>query len=120
MILINCEIDLILTWSDRCMLSNDAKATAFAIPDTKIYAPVVTLSTQDDVKLLQQLKSRFKRTIIWNKHQPKVSIEIKNQYLDILINPSFQGVNRPFVLLFENEEDRKVHTKYYLLSVEMK
>ena len=110
MLLINCEIDLILTWSDKCMLSNDAKATTFGIPDTKLYAPVVTLSTQGNVKLLQQLKSRFKRTIIWNKHQPKVSIEIKNQYLDILIDPSFQGVNRPFVLLFENEEDRKVHT----------
>ena len=59
MILINCEINLILTWSDKCMLPNDAKATTFVIPDTKLYVPVVTLSTQGNVKLLQQLKSRF-------------------------------------------------------------
>ena len=62
--LINCEINIILTWSDKCVLSNDLKATAFAITHTKIYVPVVTLSTQDNVKLLQQLKSGFKRTII--------------------------------------------------------
>ena len=58
--LINCEINLILTW---CVISNDTKATAFAITDTKLYVPVVTLSTQDNVKLLQQLKSGFERTI---------------------------------------------------------
>ena len=62
--LINCEINIILTWSDKCVLSNDLKATAFAITHTKIYVPVITLSTQDNVKLLQQLKSGFKRTII--------------------------------------------------------
>ena len=61
--LIYCEINLILTWSDKCILSNDAKATTFAITDTKVYVPVVTLSTQDNEKLLQQLKSGFIRTI---------------------------------------------------------
>ena len=61
--LIYCEINLILTWSDKCILSNDAKATTFAITDTKVYVPVVTLSTQDNAKLLQQLKSGFIRTI---------------------------------------------------------
>ena len=67
-----------------------------------------------------QLKSDSKRRIRWNKYQPKVSTEIQNQYLDILIDPSFQGVNRLFVLLFENEEDRKLNTKYYLSSVKIK
>ena len=67
-----------------------------------------------------QLKSGFKRWIRWNKYQPKVSTETQNQYLDILIDPSFQGVNRPFVLLFENDEDRKLNTKYYLSSVKIK
>ena len=65
--LINCEINLILTWSDKCVLSNDTKATTFAITDTKLYVAVVTLSTQDNAKLLEQLKSGFKRTINWNK-----------------------------------------------------
>ena len=91
----------------------------FAITDTKLYVPVVTLSTQDNAKLLEQLKSGFKRTINWNKHQLKVSPERPNQYLDFLIDPSFQGVNRLFVLSFENEEDGTVHTKY-LPTVELK
>ena len=81
---------------------------------------MVTLSTQDNAKLLQQLKSGFKRTINWNKYQIKVSTEKQNQYLDFLIDPSFQGVNRLFVLSFENEGDRKVHTGFYLLKVEIK
>ena len=74
----------------------------FSIPDTKLYAPVVTLSTQDNPKLLEQLKSDFKRTINWNKYQSKISTERPNQYSDYLIDPIFQGVNRLFVLSFEN------------------
>ena len=118
--LINCEINLILTWSDKCVLSNDTKATTFTITDTKLYVPVVTLSIQGNAKLLEQLRSDFKKAINWNKYQPKVSSERQNQYLDFLIDPSFQGVNRLFVLSFENEEDRKVHTGHYLPKVEIK
>ena len=62
------------------MLSDDTKATTFAITDIKLYAPVVTLSTQDNVKLLEQLRSSFERTINWKKYQPKVSQERQNQY----------------------------------------
>ena len=54
--LINCEINLNLTWSEKCVLSNDTKVTTFAITDTKLYDAVVTLPTQDNAKLLQQLK----------------------------------------------------------------
>ena len=54
--LINCQINLILSWSDKCVLSNETKATTFAIKDTKFYVPVVALSTQDNVKLLKRLK----------------------------------------------------------------
>ena len=109
MSLINCEINLILTWSDKCVLSNDTKATIFAITDTKLCSvPIVTLPTQDNAKLLEKSKSVFKRTINWNKYQPKR----QNQYLDFLNDPSFQGINRFFVLSFENENDRIVHTKY--------
>ena len=102
------------------MLSNDTKATIFAITDTKLSAPVVTLSTRDNVKLLEQLKSGFKRTINWNKYQREVSVQAPNPYLDFLIDPSFQGVNRLFILSFENKDDRTVHTKYYLPTVEIK
>ena len=80
----------------------------------------MTLSNQDNAKLLQQLKSGFKNTINWNKYQSKVSPERQNQYLDFLIDPCFQGVKRHFVLSFENEEDRKVRTGYYLSKVEIK
>ena len=69
--LINCEVNLILTWSANCVIvsTNVANQNATsAITDTKLYVPVVTLSTQDNAKLLQQLKSGFKRVINWNKY----------------------------------------------------
>ena len=78
----------------------------FSITDTKLYVPAVTLSTQDYAKLLEQLKSGFKTTINRNKYQAKVSTERANQYFDFLIDPSFQGVNRLFVLSFEDEVQR--------------
>ena len=63
MSLINCEVNLILTWSSTCVITNSTGSGTFQITDTKLYAPVVTLSTQDTSKLLQQLKSGFKRVI---------------------------------------------------------
>ena len=72
------------------MLSNDTKATTFVITDTKLYVPVVTLSTQDNAKLLQQVKWGFKRAINCNKYQSKVTMEAPNPYLDYLIDPIFQ------------------------------
>ena len=69
------------------------QAATFSITDTKLYVLVVTLSTQNNAKLLKKLKSGgFKRTITWNKYQSKISTEIQSQYLDYLIDPSFQGV----------------------------
>ena len=69
--LINCELNLILTWSSTCarVSTNIPNQSAtFAITDTKLYVPVVTLSTQENTKFLQQLKSGFKRVINWNKY----------------------------------------------------
>ena len=108
-LLIKCEINLILTWSEKCMLSNDTKATTFAITGTKLRVPVALLATKVNAKLLQQLKSGFKRTINWKKYQSKVSIQAP--YLDYLIDPWSQRVNRLFVLAFENSTDKTVHTK---------
>ena len=64
--LINCEINLILTWSSTCVITNSTGVGRFEITDRKLYIPVVTLSTQDNAKLFQQLKSSFKRTMNWN------------------------------------------------------
>ena len=72
----------------------------------KLNIPVVALSIQDNAKLLEQLKSGFKRTINWNKYELKVTVKQPNQYLDFLIKPGFQGVNRLFVLWFEDTNDR--------------
>ena len=70
----------------------------FTITDEKLYVPAVTLSIEDNAKLFEQLKSGFKRITNWNKHERKITVEQQNQYLDLLINPSFQEVNRLFVL----------------------
>ena len=85
-----------------------------------MYVPVVTLSTKDNEKLLQQLKSGFKKTISWNKYESSIKTFTQNRHLNYLINPSFQGVNRLFVLSFENENDRTSHSTYYLPEVEIK
>ena len=82
---INCEINLLLTWFANCAISNAApnQATAIAITDTKLYVLVVTYSTQNNAKLLQQLKSGFKHTINWIKHHSKTEpLNAPNTYLD--------------------------------------
>ena len=103
--LINCEVNLILRWSSTCVITDSNGAGTFEITDTKLYVPVVTLSTQENTKLLQQLKSGFKRVINWNKYLSK---------------PSFQGINRLFVLAFEGDTQRTSHSGYYLPNVEIK
>ena len=118
--IINCEVELILTWSKNCVITNSTGEGKFAITETRLYVPVVTLSTEDNAKLLQQLKSNFKRKINWNKYESSVKTFAQNRYLNYLINPSFQGVNRLFVLSFENENDRTSHSTYYLPKVEIK
>ena len=111
--LINCEINLILTWSANCVISNAAvnQATTFAITYTKLYVPVVTLSTQDNAKLLKQLKSGFKRTV-----KP---MNVLNPHSDFLINPSFQGVNRLFVLSFNVLDNKNRHSRFYFPTAQV-
>ena len=101
--LINCEVSLILTWSSTCVITNSTGEGKFKIINTKLYVPVVTLSTQDNAKLLQQLKSGFKRVVNWNKYLSKPELLAENPNLNHLVEPSFQGVNRLFVLAFEND-----------------
>ena len=97
--LINFEVNLILTRSSTGVITNSAGAGTFAIRDRKFYVPVVTVLTQDNAKLLQQLKSAFKRTINWNKYQLDPKTYAQNQYLNHLVDAHFQGVNRLFFFL---------------------
>ena len=113
--LINCEVNLILTWS-----TNANQNATFAITDTKLYVHVVTLSTQDNAKLLHQLKSGFKRVINWNKYLSKPELLAQNPSLNHLVEPSFQGINRLLVLAYENDTQRTSAKGYYLPNVEMK
>ena len=112
--LTNCEINLILTWSENCVLTskatkdavpaqggypevsriNNPTNTIFKITDTKLYVPVVTLSTKDDNNFLEQLKSGFKRTIKWNKYRSEMTIQTKTNHSNNLIDPTFTKVNR--------------------------
>ena len=104
--LINCELNLILTWSTNCVIvSTDVENqnATFQISDTKVYVPVVTLSTQDSSKMLQNLKSDFKRKIIRNKYLLKPELLAQNSQLNHLVEPSFHGVNRLFLLALEND-----------------
>ena len=107
--LINFEINLILTWSSTYAITNSTGAVTFTITDTKLYVPVVTLLTQDSVKLLDQLKSEFKRTINWNKLSVKSFDRKTKPILDYLVDPSFQGVNRLFLLSFEGNAYQTRH-----------
>ena len=78
--LINCEINIFLTWSEKCIIvigNYDNQKPKFTTTDTKIYVPVVTLSAQDNETLLQQLKIAFKRTINWKKYQSEPITDTK-------------------------------------------
>ena len=122
MSLINCENYLISTWSANCVIVSTAIANqnaTFEITDTKLYVPVVTLSTQNST-LLQQLKSDFERRVIWNKYLLKLELLAQNPNLNHLVEPNFQGVNKLFVLAFENDTQRTSAKGYYLPNVELK
>ena len=105
---------------ENSVISSAAGKTKFANNRYKLYFKIVTLSTQDIAKLLEQLKYGFKRTVFWNKYQSEMSTERQNQYLNFLTDPIFQEVNRIAVLLFEDEYYGIVHTRYYLPKVEIK
>ena len=121
--LIDCEIELILTQSANCVIISTTIADqnpTFTITETNLYVPIVTLSTQDNAKLLPQLKSGFKKIISWNKYLAKPELLAQNVNLNHLIEPSFQGVNRLFVLAFENDNQRTSKKRYYIPNVEKK
>ena len=95
----------------------------FEITDTKLHVPVVTLSEENDIKLLEQLKSRFKRTIKWSKYRSQITIQPKNNNLNYLIDPAFTTVNRLVFLSFARiilGDKKSSFSHYYLPDVEIK
>ena len=136
MSLINCEVSLALTWSEKYALiskstkdgsdnplalavSNPTNVT-FKITDTKLHVPVVTLSTKNENKLLEQLKTGIKRTIKWNKYRSEISNQAANKNLNYLIDPTFTNVNRLFVLSFKSDDDKNSFSNYFVTKVEVK
>ena len=132
--LINYEITLVLSWYKGCVLVgrafkgppavaenriNSPTSAKFEITYCKLYVPVVTLSAENDNKLLEQLKSGFGITIKWNKYMSQMSNQNKNNNLNYSIDPTFSNVNRLFVLSFENEDDRTSYYKYCMPTVEI-
>ena len=120
MSLINCKILLELNWSKDCVISTIA-ATTFKITNTKLYVPIVTLSSKDNVKLVKLLEDGFNRPVYWNEYQTKIETENldNNNLTRFLLDSSFQGVRRLFALAFSNTNDankveRNNHRKYFL------
>ena len=130
--LISCEVSLELKWNKNCVITsleerqvdagppvvrdNSPTGATLAINDCKLYIPVVTLSKDDEIKLLTNLKSGFKREIIWNKYRSQMTTEAINNNLNILIDPTFT-VNRLFVLGYQNVDDRQSYDEFYLPKV---
>ena len=105
----------------RCNLHKCCKpGSKFEITKANLYVLAVTLSTQDNAKLLPQLKSDFKITISWNKYLPKPELLARNANLNHLIEPSFQGVNRLFVLALEDDAQRIGNNRFRIPNVEIK
>ena len=133
--LISCEVFLELKWNKNCVITSleqkqvDAgppvvngttTGATLAINDCKLYVPVVTLSKDDEIKLLTNLKSGFKREIIWNKYRSEMTTEAINNNLNILIDPTFTNVNGLFVLAYQTANDRQSYSQFYLPNVMVK
>ena len=101
--LINCKIHLELNWTKDCVMSTIAD-TKFKITNTKLYVPIVTLSSKGNVKLVKLLEEGFKRPVYWNEYQTKIETRNldNNNLTRFPLDASFQGVRRLFVLAFNN------------------
>ena len=133
--LINCEVELQLTWSEDCLAGykynpgaavgarNIALAAAdtlkFQITDTKTYVPVVTLPSIESGKLLRQLERGFTKTVNWNKPLVTYGPVNANANLNIMTDPSFQGINRFFVLAYAEGDGRDNPRVFDMPTVEI-
>ena len=127
MSIINCKIHLELYWSKNCVVSNTVGARSFKITNTKFYVPIVTLSSKDNAKQVTSSEDRFNRLVYWNEYQTKIETRIldNNNLTRFLLNASFQGVRRLFVLASNNTDggvnkvERNHHRKYFLPRVDV-
>ena len=122
--LINCKIKLNLTWKKKCVLSNQDGAAVFIVNDTKMYVPVVTLSKEDNKDFIEQQNKGFQRSIYWNEYKTKEINENAdaNVFKYINLDPSFQGVNRLFVMGYNRENGqptRNGQQKYDLPRIDL-
>ena len=122
--LINCKIKLNLTWKKECVLSNQAGDAVFIISDTKMYVPVVTLSKEDNKDFIEKQNKGFQRFIYWNEYKTKEQTENAdvNSPKYISLDPSFQGVNRLFVMTYnrvDGQPTRNGQRKYYLPRISL-
>ena len=122
--LINCKIKLNLTWKKECVLSTAAADAVFIINDTKLYVRVVTLSKEDNKDFIEQQNKGFQRSIYWNEYKTKEIYENAdaNVFKYINLDPSFQGVNRLFVMAYNranNQPTRNGQQKYYLRRIDL-
>ena len=116
--LINCKVELSLTWNKNCILSSVANDSTFEITNTKFYVPVVTLKTEDNTKLSKLLSKGFKRPIHSNEYKvtPNKNYDA-NEYIREQLDGSIQGFKRLFVLAYSRENDdatENSHRKYFL------
>ena len=131
--LINSEVSSELKWDKNCIITsleqrdigggnrdNASTGATLAINNCELYVPEVTLSKDDDFKLLTNLKSVFKREIIWNKYRSQMTTEAINNNLNILIDPTFTNVNKLFVLAYRTADDRQSFSQFYLPRVMVK
>ena len=127
--LINCKVELSLKWYERCLLTAATTAT-FKITDAKLYVPIVTLSVEDNAKLSKLLSKGFKRPIYWNKYKVtsnkivEIAAADKEKYITELLDSSCQGVNRLFVLAYNNTAGNNQvyvnsYKKYFLPRVKI-
>ena len=106
--LINCKVELSLKWYERCLLTAATTAT-FKITDAKLYVPIVTLSAEDNAKLSKLLSEGFKRPVYWNKYKVidnkivEIAADNEEKYIRELLDSSWQGVKRLFVLAYNNK-----------------
>ena len=121
--LINCKVELSLKWYENCILSSEDGNPVFAITDTKLYVPIVNLSAEDNAKLSKLLSDGFKRPIYWNKYKviPNKTYAA-NWYIRELLDSSYQGVKRLFVLAYDNASGITAdsHKRYFLPRIEIK
>ena len=137
--LINCEIELDLTWPENCVISEISRrpdvggdnpvntklttGATFTINNTKLYVPIVTLSINDNIKFLEYIKQGFKRKTCWSKYRSEIKTQPENDKLDYLINTTFRNIVRLFVFSFKNcnhDPTRNSLHEYYIPLVETK